>query len=708
MTNTTQPITFPEGLASKILWSPHIDHVSGRNSRASYVLVTSDSQSRLAPPSAEDLTPSSKEVSITETKISDASMEPVSPVAGELNAGLDDATEPIINNIVTADNSSSNGEETQTQDDLTIPNLPDSIQNEINARVSYKFTADVQMEAIKAHKTFLAEKKPIVEPVVHLYCPHGGCHEIIDKAVRTIAKHEGAEILTLDAFELSSAGIYGDQFYEALSASYRHPIIPNEIVENKASSNSDTDKDSSGCSSIEESAKECRKEGTEQCGEADKGKQEEEIQIQTRKDEELKKLDSGVQAIFDSLISISSCQNLQDSAASTKKRIIYIRDFGSIAKVAAAFIVRLLCAIHARRTAKFSDGVKSEDLIQPTILILGYSNTTNDISESVFVRGGETLRKALPSIGAECLREDLTSITLSPIASRFFLGSLVVEGENKSSHSYDSDDDHLSIVLKLSLFKLLSDMAMPKSMTSVTTSSASSSLKELKCSVFNGPTFSLDSFDLSSASLAMSIFFKGPEKEAFTALEKSLCDRRMTSMANAWFRISLAQRRRRLACDDVIAFLGDDEDLQKDLVLEEKKKKRGQGKKDLEKPKEHSPYKGRDLLARLAQLTDSSISVTLDQAVAIALGLGNPGQTSELDIPEVPFSAFSKAFRILIHNHKSRTEWRNEQSELEEEDDDSEDRDDEDEDPVVKAVKNADNLTQHESQMLSCIVNPSM
>ncbi|KAF8985983.1 hypothetical protein BDQ17DRAFT_651307 [Cyathus striatus] len=535
---------------------------------------------------------------------SDTSVEPVLPVVDRLNAGL-----------ISADDNSSTEDETQ----LTIPNLPYSIQDEINAQVSHNLTVDAQMEAVIAHKTFLAEKKPIVEPVVYHYYPHGGCHEIIDKVVRATAKHEGAEILTLDALELSSADIYGDQFREALSALYRHPIIPDDKVENKASSNSDIDK----------------------------GKQKEEEQEQERRDKELKKLDSGIQAIFDSLISISSCQGLQDTASCTKKRIIYIRDFGSIAKVAAPLLVRVLRAIQARRAAQFSDGVESEDLIQPTILILGYSNIANQISESVSVRGGETLRKALPSIDAEFLQEDLTSITLSPIASRFFLGSLVVEGENEVNHSRDSDEHRHAFTFKF-VFPAWPDNT-PTS-TPVNTS-VPPSRNALSCVVFNGPAFSLDSFDLSPASLTTSISFKDPEKKTFTALEKSLCDRRMTSIVNAWFRISLTHQRRRLACDDVVAFLGDDEDLQKDLVVEEK---RGQGRKDLEKPKEHGPYKGQDLLARLAQLTDSSISVALDQAIAITLGLGNLGQTSEVNVPEVPLSAFSKAFRMLIRNHKSR------------------------------------------------------
>ncbi|KAF8992624.1 hypothetical protein BDQ17DRAFT_202734 [Cyathus striatus] len=351
--------------------------------------------------------------------------------------------------------------------------------------------------------------------------------------------------------------------------------------------------------------------------------------------------------------------------------------------------------------------MESEDLIQPTLLVLGYSST-NSIGESVFVRGGDALREALPDISATSLRDKVSSITLSPIGSRFFLGSLVVKNDEKkkdSSNDYDSDDDCIPIFIRWG---------------SRSRPSISSVGKSDSCTTFDGPLFTLDSFDLSSASLAMSVFYKGKDKKAFKAMEKSLSDRRKISVANAWFKLSLTQRKRRLACDDVVTFLGSDEDLQKDLV-EDKDKDKGKKKKkersryppmfggmrnktkDSEKSKEHQgPYKGQALLARLAELINPSISVTLDQGVAIVLGLSSPGRTPA-DAPEVPLSAFSKAFQTLIRNQKSRAElWKEPDSE------DQKDKEDEkNEDPVVKSVKDASDLTSYESTLLSCIVDPS-
>ncbi|KAF8992622.1 hypothetical protein BDQ17DRAFT_202992 [Cyathus striatus] len=212
MSKITRTINFPEGLASKILWSPNVDEDSGRSSRSSYVLVAPNSHSHMTSPSVEDLAPENKGESITETKVFDVSDEPVPPIADVSSVVLDGATEPTID-VVSANDSSSNEKEAPSQHQHIIPKLPDSIQEEMKTLISYKFSVDIQIDMVKAHKDFHTEKKQIVEPVVHFYCPHSGCNEVIDEAVRDIAKHEGAEILTLDALELSSAetGILGDR-----------------------------------------------------------------------------------------------------------------------------------------------------------------------------------------------------------------------------------------------------------------------------------------------------------------------------------------------------------------------------------------------------------------------------------------------------------------------------------------------------------------
>ncbi|KAF8992623.1 P-loop containing nucleoside triphosphate hydrolase protein [Cyathus striatus] len=272
---------------------------------------------------------------------------------------------------------------------------------------------------------------------------------------------------------------------------------------------------------------------------------------------------------------------------------------------------------------------------------------------------------------------------------------------------------------------------MPKSMRNrlpTPTPTAPSSVRVSRCTAFNGPLFSLSSFDLSSASLAMSVFLKGEEKKAFASLEEGLCDRRKSDVANAWFKVSLTQRKRRLACDDIVSLLENDEDLQKDLAVDKEGGRKNEEKNRLmptlssqknskrDSEKEHQgPYKGLALLARLAELANSSISVALDKGVAIILGLSNSGQTSgSVDVPEVPLSAFTKAFRMLIHAHKSRAEWWKKESEQNVDDNvnvantgNAGNEKAPEEDPVVKSVKNATDLTGYESALLSCIVDPN-
>ncbi|KAF8985986.1 hypothetical protein BDQ17DRAFT_651471 [Cyathus striatus] len=604
----------------------------------------------------------------------------------------------------------------------------------MKAYTSYKFSVDIQMESVKGHNDFYTEKKQswhmdkkkIVEPVVHLYCPHAECHEVIDEAVRDIAKHEGAEVLTLDALELASGenSILGDQIQEALSALYKDSTRPDREEKIEAISESDAVTDSSDDTSDEESARKRRRERRRRrkAIEQRKKKAKNELKEKERKKkEEAKKNDMEIQAIFDALVSLSP----QDSVAPAKKRIVYIRDFGSIAGVSSPLVVRLLRAIHARRVAKFSDGVESEDLIQPTLLILGYSSSGSDgnIVESTFVHGGTRLRMVLPHIGAGSLGHgSFTSITLSPISSQFFSRTLVVKKEYPKDDSDYSDND---IEYRPDYGRRLLDYPYNPALRTTVAPPYERTWMPYDATDDN-PILSLGGFDLSSASLAMSVFFKGEEKKALTSLEESLCDRRTTDIANAWFKLSLTQRKRRLTCDDVITFLGNDEDLQKELARdndkdrEEKRMKKerarftiqvigeNKSKKTSKKAKgPRGPYKGQALLARLAEFVDSSISVTLDKGVAIVLGLSSSGQTSgSADVPEVPLSDFSKAFQTLIHGHQSRAEWWKKEPNSDDKTDDSNDSG-KDEDPVVKSVKEATDLTSHEKGLLSSIVDPS-
>jgi hypothetical protein len=45
--------------------------------------------------------------------------------------------------------------------------------------------------------------KPLQEPLISLYYPHDGCHEIIDSMVKSLALAHGADVVVLDSLELA-------------------------------------------------------------------------------------------------------------------------------------------------------------------------------------------------------------------------------------------------------------------------------------------------------------------------------------------------------------------------------------------------------------------------------------------------------------------------------------------------------------------------
>jgi hypothetical protein len=88
--------------------------------------------------------------------------------------------------------------------------FPDEILSEARALTSYAFSHVVQMASIEAHKLFLdaqnaePHSQPIIsQPIISLYYPHHGCHNIIDSMVKSLAHDQGADVVVLDSLELA-------------------------------------------------------------------------------------------------------------------------------------------------------------------------------------------------------------------------------------------------------------------------------------------------------------------------------------------------------------------------------------------------------------------------------------------------------------------------------------------------------------------------
>jgi hypothetical protein len=101
--------------------------------------------------------------------------------------------------------------ESPSGDAVTTPPsfvFPDEILSEARALTSYAFSHVVQMTSIEAHKSFLDNNdaqnaKPHSQPIISLYYPHHGCHDIIDSMVKSLAQDQGADVVVLDSLELA-------------------------------------------------------------------------------------------------------------------------------------------------------------------------------------------------------------------------------------------------------------------------------------------------------------------------------------------------------------------------------------------------------------------------------------------------------------------------------------------------------------------------
>ena len=84
--------------------------------------------------------------------------------------------------------------------------FPDEILSEARALTSYAFSHVVQMASVE--RSFLdnddpQNTKPHSQPIISLYYPHHGCHNIIDSMVKSLAHDQGADVVVLDSLELA-------------------------------------------------------------------------------------------------------------------------------------------------------------------------------------------------------------------------------------------------------------------------------------------------------------------------------------------------------------------------------------------------------------------------------------------------------------------------------------------------------------------------
>ncbi|KAJ7836592.1 hypothetical protein B0H13DRAFT_1912976 [Mycena leptocephala] len=227
------------------------------------------------------------------------------------------------------------------------------------------------------------------EPSICLFTPYEGCHEIIDSMIQSVANQLNADVVVLDALELALGefGVLGTDIGRAIS----------DVYEPKP------------------------------------------------------KLDSSrIQAAFDAIVTVSNkvqpCTGV-DLTEASKRRFIYLRDFGSIARSAKPFMARLLHAIRVRRSAAYENEHHSGacGILHPTVLLMGFDKAFNSCSccwalpirwdPATFSEGGQALRETLPALDSRSfyLEERRSEIRLKVLPAAFFLPLVPKSSEVKTT-----------------------------------------------------------------------------------------------------------------------------------------------------------------------------------------------------------------------------------------------------------------------------------
>ena len=389
-----------------------------------------------------------------------------------------------------------------------------------------------------------------------------------------------------------------------------------------------------------------------------------------------------IQKMFNDIVDIrrepDALQGKSSTIEQTKSRIIYMRDFGRIAPSAMPLVPYLLQALRTRRTSTFGS-LDCERPFQPTVLILGFAETNagpkGDCDDDdpdmykcccricrsrrevnaqhiplEFAKGGAAL---LPSLDNKrfTLRKEPLPWLLSPLSATFFLKSLADPGELRTNTSPPNPN--------------------------VTSKSKSTPLD-----------------DLTSIAISLSVFPKESSSDGFWQVEQHMEWRRRQEVQNAWMVVCLG-RRGAVTSENPLGSI-QDHDITTSAAAEE-----------------HTPHpqdmpKAVALLDGLCKRTGILLPVALDRIAAIALGL-SLSQPSGLEATvEVTPTAISRAYQLFIENWQARSDWmkivNKNKKEIEKKVDGGKEGDTL-LDPIVKKVKESQDLNSYERELLGCIVD---
>jgi len=340
-----------------------------------------------------------------------------------------------------------------------------------------------------------------------------------------------------------------------------------------------------------------------------------------------------------------------------------MRDFGSIAPSAALLIPYLWQALRTRRTARFQkDSLGREGPLQPTVLILGFSETPDtQPEEEVFMfyslwsrdrgdtdrvsknlsNGGTALIQILPQLDRKLFTLENETFPASIFSSAFFLPSLV-------------------------------------------------NVKELSTrSATKAPPIK----HFMSGAAAIFVFPVESYTEEFRNIEQRMACSRRQAVRNAWMTLCLGGRGAAV-CEKPLD----------SIVI------------DYIQAGEQSTPNSSDVLAptdfldELHKRTGLFPAVSLDRIASIVLGLSSL-ESSTATIQVTP-ALVSRACQLFVQNLQARSDWT--KTVMGHEENKKEGAADEDEkqqkkeqaaDPIIQKVKGASDLNKYEIMLLNCIVD---
>ena len=324
-------------------------------------------------------------------------------------------------------------------------------------------------------------------------------------------------------------------------------------------------------------------------------------------------------------------------------------DFGSIAPSASLLVPHLLQALRTRRTAGFHDSLDCQGPIQPTVLILGFSETpttdryryrytTKRVSSDIS-NGGTALSQILPSLDSKLFTLQNESFPASPFSSAFFLPSL-------------TDADDLSFLRP--------------------------SLKAIP----------INNFITGAASTF--VFSKDSHTQAFRKIEQRMAGRR-NAVLNAWMTICLG-RRDAVVCKNPM-----------DSILSDLTQTSLAGKDSA--PNSSDIPVPVVILDELHKRTGIPLPVFLDRIACIALGL-SPSQPSSPTVPiQVTPAVVSRACQLFIKNFQARSDWTKAVMGDEDKEKNESEGNEKTADLTVQKLREANDLNFYEEKLLTCIVD---